>query len=40
MERGGYDRTLYITEDTEQIPCDKNQEFPKHFEKSDISTKL
>lgn len=40
MERGGYDRTLYITEDTEKNPYDKNQEFPKHFEKSDISTKL
>ena len=40
MERGGYDRTLYFTEDIEKIPYDKNEKLPKHFEKSYISTKL
>ncbi|CAC5394419.1 SLC5A6 [Mytilus coruscus] len=40
MERGGYDRTLYIAENTDKIPHDAIRGFPKHFEKSDYNTKL
>ncbi|VDI52900.1 Hypothetical predicted protein [Mytilus galloprovincialis] len=40
MERGGYDRTLYIAENTDKIPHDAIRGFPKHFENSDYNTKL
>ena len=39
MVRGGYDRTLFITEDTEKVPNEK-EEFRQHFEKLDLNTKL
>ncbi|CAG2199593.1 SLC5A6 [Mytilus edulis] len=40
MERGGYDRTLYIAEKTDKIPHDAIRGFPKHFENSDYNTRL
>ncbi|XP_052070164.1 sodium-coupled monocarboxylate transporter 1-like [Mytilus californianus] len=40
IERGGYDRTLYIAENTDKIPHDAIRGFPKHFEKSEYNTKL
>lgn len=40
MERGGYDRTLYIAENTDKIPHDAIRGFPKHFENSDYNTRL
>ncbi|XP_063443699.1 sodium-coupled monocarboxylate transporter 1-like [Mytilus trossulus] len=40
LERGGYDRTLYIAENTDKIPHDAIRSFPKHFENSDYNTKL
>ncbi|XP_076072254.1 sodium-dependent multivitamin transporter-like isoform X2 [Mytilus galloprovincialis] len=37
---GGYDRTLYIAENTDKIPHDAIRGFPKHFENSDYNTRL